>query len=259
MTDTALLEPTGIAAEYGHLVTRLIHLMRTSPEPLTLDDLAETAGVSPFHFARIFRSVAGIPPVEFQTALRFERAKSLLLTNTASVTEICFEVGYGSLGTFSRRFKQMVGITPGEFRAMPEIVSGMNLKSEITRRSGGRPETVALVEGAISAPLGTSHVYIGLFPERIAASQPVVGQMLPEPGAFLLPGVPLGRYHLMAAALPAAGDPLSHLLPSDGFQVAGGGLVEIRTGAERISRSMSLRPIEPNEPPVLTALPALLL
>jgi AraC family transcriptional regulator len=86
MAQAALLEPTDISVDYAHLVSRLIRLMRTSDEPLTLDDLAEMAGLSPFHFARIFRAVSGVPPVEFQTSLRFARAKEMLLTTPASVT-----------------------------------------------------------------------------------------------------------------------------------------------------------------------------
>ena len=259
MAQAVVLESTDISVDYEHLVARLIRLMRTSVEPLTLDDLAEMAGLSPFHFARTFRSVAGIPPVEFQTALRFERAKSLLLTSPASVTEICFEVGYGSLGTFSRRFKQMVGVTPAEFRAMPEIVSGMNLQSEMTRRSVSSMGSMARIEGTVIAPDVSSHIYIGLFPDRIAASRPVVGQMLPHPGGFVLPDIPIGRFHLMAAALPANGDPLAQLLTDGDIAVGGGGPVEILVGNECIHRTLSLRPVRSVEPPLLTALPALLL
>ena len=259
MAEAALLESTDIAVDYEHLVTRLVRLMKTSVEPHTLDDLAEMAGLSPFHFARIFRSVAGIPPVEFQTALRFERAKSLLLTSPASVTEICHEVGYDSLGTFSRRFKQMVGITPAEFRVLPEIIAGMKLDAELTRRSIPATGSMARIEGSVVAPDVASRIYIGVFPERIAASRPIVGQMLPQPGPFMLPDVPVGHYHLMAAALPVAGDPLSQLLLDDHVLVGGVSPVEVRLGNERIRRTVTLRQISPVGPPVLTALPALLL
>ena len=259
MAEAALLDPTDISVDYEHLVARLIRLMRSSDDPLTLDDLAESAGLSPFHFARIFRAVAGIPPVEFQTALRFERAKSLLLTSPASVTEICYEVGYGSLGTFSRRFKQMVGVTPAQFREMPEIVSGMSLETEMTRRSYPGVGSVARVEGDIVAPGNSSRIYVGLFTDRFPTSRPLVGQMLPQAGPFVLPDVPVGRSYLMVAALPAAGDPLSQLLLGDDIRVGGGGVVDVRVGNERIRRDISLRPVMPTDPPIVTSLPALLL
>lgn len=254
----ALLDPTDIAVDYEMLVQRIIRVMRTSDDPLMLDDLAEMAGLSPFHFARVFRSVTGVPPVEYQTSLRFVRAKELLLTSPASVTDICFEVGYGSLGTFSRRFKQMVGITPAEFRALPETVDRLALDEPITRNARPGSGSIARIAGDVIAPGLDARIYIGLFPDHRPGGRPVVGQMLPEPGPFVLPNVPVGTWHLMAAALPRDGDPLTQLLPN-GIHVGGGGMVEIRRGDERVRRLVVMRPTVPTDPPVLTALPALLL
>ncbi len=254
----ALLDPTDIAVDYEFLVQRIIRVMRSSDDPLTLDDLAEMAGLSPYHFARVFRSVTGVPPVEFQTSLRFVRAKELLLTSPASVTDICFEVGYGSLGTFSRRFKQIVGITPAEFRALPESVDRLDLGAPITRISQLDGGSIARVEGDIVAPGHDARIYVGLFPDNRPGGRPVVGQMLPEPGPFCLPSVPVGRWYLMAAALPRDGDPVSQLLPN-GIHVGGGGMVEIVRGDEQVRRLVMMRPILPTDPPVMTALPALLL
>jgi AraC-like DNA-binding protein len=254
----AILDPTDIAVDYEMLVQRVIRVMRASDDPLTLDDLADMAGLSPFHFARVFRSVTGVPPVEFQTSLRFVRAKELLLTSPASVTDICFEVGYGSLGTFSRRFKQIVGITPAEFRALPDIVDRLPLDDPITRNAWPTSGSVASIEGDIVAPRLDCRVYVGLFPDNRPGGRPVVGQMLPEPGPFALPNVPVGTWHLMAAALPRDCDPVAQLLP-DGIHVGGGGTVEIRRGDEQVRRLVMMRPILPTDPPVMTALPALLL
>ena len=78
--------------------------------------MAEMANLSPYHFARIFRNVTGIPPVEFLTAVRLERAKRLLLGTEMGVAEVCFEVGYESVGTFATRFKDLVGLPPGRMR-----------------------------------------------------------------------------------------------------------------------------------------------
>lgn len=254
----AILDPTDIAVDYDFLVQRVIRVMRASADPLTLDDLAEMAGLSPFHFARVFRSVTGVPPVEFQTSMRFVRAKELLLTSTASVTDICFEVGYGSLGTFSRRFKQIVGITPAEFRALPATVDRMYLDEPITRNAWPTSGSIARIEGDIVAPGLDARIYVGLFPDHRPGGRPVVGQMLPEPGPFSLPNVPVGTWHLMAAALPRESDPVAQLLPN-GIHVGGGGMVEIRQGDEQVRRLVVMRPILPTDPPVMTALPALLL
>lgn len=259
MAEAALLEPTDIAVDYELLVQRMVRIMRASEDPLTLDDLAEMAGLSPFHFARIFRAVAGVPPVEFQTSLRFERAKQLLLEDGASVTDVCFAVGYGSVGTFSRRFKQLVGVSPAEFRATPDAVARLRLDDPMVRHEAPTRGSIARVEGTVVAPEIAARVYIGLFNDHLPASRPVVGQMLPEPGPFRLPEVPVGRYHLMAAALPRAGDAIATLVPGRDIHVGGGGPVAVRVGDERIERTVMLRPVSPMDVPVLTALPALLL
>src|SRR6266853_3083700 len=81
-------------------------------EVLTLEDLASVACLSPSHFHRVFRRLIGIPPGEFLAALRFQAARRLLLTTSLSVTEICFEVGYTSIGSFTSRFTHLVGLSP---------------------------------------------------------------------------------------------------------------------------------------------------
>lgn len=260
MATLMTLDGPGIAIDHISLAERTVRLMRTSSDPLTLDDLAESAGLSPFYFSRIFRSVTGIPPGEFQAALRFERAKELLLTTPASVTEICFEVGYDSLGTFSSRFKRLIGVGPAQFRDMPDLVSGLDFHAETTRGPWTPVTSVACVEGMVMAPITVpSHVYIGLYREAIAATRPIVGQLLPGPGRFTLPQVPPGRYFLMAAALPDAGSPLDHLLPGADILVGLSEPVVVERGDERVQRHLHLRAPAPTDPPLLTALPALLL
>jgi AraC-like DNA-binding protein len=85
-------------------------------EPLDLDDLAAAAGFSRFHFAREFRAAFGETPGGYLTRRRVERAKALLAGANLTVTEICMLVGFSSLGTFSRRFRDIVGCSPTEYR-----------------------------------------------------------------------------------------------------------------------------------------------
>lgn len=85
-------------------------------DTLPLHAMAEIAHLSPYLFTRAFRQFTGIPPGEFLATLRLERAKQLLLTTDLSVAEICFEVGYNSLGTFTTRFTRLVGLSPGRVR-----------------------------------------------------------------------------------------------------------------------------------------------
>ncbi len=85
-------------------------------EPLDLDAMAGEAGYSRSHFARAFAAAYGETPRTYLTRRRIERAKTLLRTANLSVTEICFVVGFSSLGSFSGRFRQLVGQSPSEYR-----------------------------------------------------------------------------------------------------------------------------------------------
>ena len=85
--------------------------------PLDLDQLARTANFSRYHFLRAFRAAYHATPHEYLTRKRVERAKELLAESELAVTEICFEVGFESLGSFSSLFHKMVGWSPSIYRA----------------------------------------------------------------------------------------------------------------------------------------------
>ena len=90
---------------------------RDFARPLDLDALARTAGYSRFHFARAFRETYGETPHAYLTRRRIERAKDLLRSANLTVTEICDLVGFASLGSFSSRFSELVGMSPSAYRA----------------------------------------------------------------------------------------------------------------------------------------------
>ncbi|WP_205718609.1 helix-turn-helix transcriptional regulator [Actinomadura sp. WMMA1423] len=85
-------------------------------EPLDVSAVAARAGYSRYHFVRLFHEVYGEPPGAYLARRRIERAQHLLRTADLTVTEICMQVGFTSLGTFCTRFKQQTGTTPTEFR-----------------------------------------------------------------------------------------------------------------------------------------------
>ena len=86
-------------------------------QPLDLDELARTANFSRYHFLRAFRRLFHATPHEYLTRKRIERAKELLARSEFTVTEICFEVGFESLGSFSTLFHKVVGWSPSIYRA----------------------------------------------------------------------------------------------------------------------------------------------
>jgi AraC-like DNA-binding protein len=85
-------------------------------EPLDLADLAMVAGVSKYHFTRSFAAAYADTPMRYLTRRRIERASDLLRAANLTVTEICMLVGFASVGSFSSRFRALVGETPTEYR-----------------------------------------------------------------------------------------------------------------------------------------------
>src|SRR5215210_7879587 len=93
--------------------------------PLDLDAMSGEAGYSRFHFARAFAAAYGETPGSYLTRRRIERAKTLLRAANLSVTEICLLVGFESLGSFSGRFRELVGQTPSAYREAAVAMSGV--------------------------------------------------------------------------------------------------------------------------------------
>jgi len=89
---------------------------RAFAEPLDVAAVARVAHVSPAHFSRQFRSTFGETPHRYLQRRRVERAMEMLRETDRPVTEICFAVGFNSLGTFSRTFGAIVGESPSAYR-----------------------------------------------------------------------------------------------------------------------------------------------
>jgi AraC-like DNA-binding protein len=83
--------------------------------PIPLDRAAREACLSPFHFQRLFARTFGETPHDFRTRLRMDHARRLLAAGDLPVTDVCLEVGYSSLGTFSSRFAALTGRSPSAF------------------------------------------------------------------------------------------------------------------------------------------------
>lgn len=250
------------ASRHLPAVERVITAMHQREDgPLCLHAMSEIANLSPYHFARTFRKVTGSPPGEFLTAWRLQRAKQLLLDTDLGVAEICHEVGYESVGTFTTSFKQLVGLPPGKMRRLPEELHAVLGCAESVSGSAPSARTEAGVAFRVhgSAPAG-SIIFVGLFPTAIPQGRPAAGMILETPGAYRLHPVPNGNYHLMAAALPLTEDPAKLLLPGDALRVGRATQpLTVRGGKVGGQAEVALRTVRSIDPPVLVALPALLL
>jgi AraC-like DNA-binding protein len=114
--------------------------------PLDVEALARDAHMSAGHLSRQFRLAYGESPYSYLMTRRIERAMALLLRGDLSVTEVCFEVGCSSLGTFSTRFTELVGMPPSAYRRQaPRATAGMPpcLAKQVTRPIRNREAPVA--------------------------------------------------------------------------------------------------------------------
>jgi AraC-like DNA-binding protein len=103
--------------ELAHLRRARDLLDREFARPLDVPTMAREALMSPSHFARQFREAYGETPYGYLQTRRVERAMALLRRGDRSVTEVCFEVGFTSLGSFSSTFTRLVGEPPSAYRA----------------------------------------------------------------------------------------------------------------------------------------------
>jgi len=96
---------------------------REFDQPLDVPALASSAAMSTGHFSRSFKAAFGEGPYSYLMTRRIERAKTLLRRGDMSVTDVCFEVGCTSLGSFSTRFTELVGESPSAYRARDHVAA----------------------------------------------------------------------------------------------------------------------------------------
>lgn len=109
-------------------------------EPLTVADLAAAAGLSPAHFSRRFTRAFGESPHQYLLTRRLERAAALLRSTDRRVADICFEVGLGSVGSFTASFRRMFSMTPTEYRRSLPPASSRAVVPSCVVRFYGRPQ-----------------------------------------------------------------------------------------------------------------------
>jgi AraC-like DNA-binding protein len=135
-------------------------------EPVLLAAAARAACLSPFHFQRLFTRAFGESPHRFLTRRRIELAKQLLAGDRFSITEICLETGYASLGSFSAKFHAVVGRAPSAYRREVRRVFGYRARWRIS-----------FVPACFLARLG---------PGAEGAREPQEARSVPPPGSTIL-------------------------------------------------------------------------
>jgi AraC family transcriptional regulator len=227
-------------------------------ETQSLAHLAEVAAASPFHFSRLFRHVTGVSPSRFLCAARITTAMRLLLTTELSVTNICFDVGYNSLGTFVRRFTELVGRSPCKLRRAAANFRSSNLKDlGETQPSGDSYGSLAgRAANWVDVPIEFQGlVFVGLFAEPILHCRPEWSAVLRQSGALAFESVPDGVYYVLGVGMPWTSSD-DELLMNDGVIRADHGPLTIRGGVCS-SFTLALGPPRVIQTPIVTSVPLL--
>ncbi|MET9445085.1 helix-turn-helix transcriptional regulator [Streptomyces sp. NPDC006610] len=211
-------------------------------EPLTLDDLAQSAMVSKYHFLRVFSRVTGVTPGRFLSAVRLQEAKRLLLSTTLTVADISARVGYSSSGSFTRRFTESVGLSPTQYRRL-------SLTARTPQPAPPRPAPATRPTAAVTGILRTTGahvpaVYVGAFDGAILQGVPACWSSTRAPGRFTLDHVPTGTWHIHAVAPHG---------PDRTLLTATAGPVRVdSSGGPPLD--ITLSPMDWTRPPILSAL-----
>lgn len=247
------------ATRQAHItaIERVIDAMRSSPDAaLSLRDMARVAYMSPFHFVRTFRDVTGVRPRQFLRALRLETAKRRLVETPSSITDVCFDVGYSSLGTFIRSFTDLLGVSPRRLRSMARE-GAVALSSAVTHE----PEPAAgdyTVGGRLSTPDGfAGPVFVGLFPAAIPQGRPAACGIAVNADTYRVSGVRDGSFYLFALGIPWSAS-AKELVLCDSAVRGGGQMLEMRDGHVAGMTDIQLRQPSSLDPPLVFTVPPIL-
>lgn len=244
-------------ALHANLVEAVVVAMHERlQDPWTLEEIARLVHLSPYHFDRTFARVTGVPPFKFLAALRMAEAKRLLLTTALSVTDVCLEVGYRSLGTFTTHFTEMVGISPRAFRRLGELFDGVSFEA-LTRAACSLPAE----RSSLRLPLeirdesgSTGPLFVGAFGTRLPRGMPLACRLLPAPGTWQLPVPRSAACRIFVATLARADTPLDYLLPApDNLLVARADVAVIENDMSPVR--LELRACSTVDPPIVVAFP----
>ncbi|TDQ37743.1 helix-turn-helix domain-containing protein [Aureibacillus halotolerans] len=231
-------------------------------EPLTLTHLARYASYSPFHFSRLFKEATGLSPQYYVSALRLQKAKELLLQTNLKIRDIGLEIGQQSLGTFTTRFTDKVGVTPSQFRQSSEdtqeLFSVLQAFNDWTHHNAALT-TEGVVHGTInsSAPF-QGCILIGLFAKPIPEGLPLYGTLLPSTGSFCFTHVKPGLYYLMATSVTWGMGAMDVLLPQTTLRAWSKEPIVVTPFEPVPPQTLTLIQPDQGDPPILISIPVLM-
>jgi len=254
--------PSDERRSHAEAIRRSIRHMRTRlADKLALEEMAAVACMSSFHYLRVFQQLTGVPPARFFGALRLEAAKGLLTHSSSPVLDVCHEVGYSSLGTFTTRFTQLVGLAPARYREMyHELRANTGVAVGGPRPQRARPQGAHWHGEIDGAPEGAA-IFVGVFESRIPQELPLACDIVTDSREFHLE-VPEeaaadARYHVLSVALLPVPE-FDHLFDNRSLIGAVGVAGPVSPHATAEPLRLQLRDYDLLDPPVLVAFPLLM-
>ncbi|MCZ8511784.1 helix-turn-helix transcriptional regulator [Paenibacillus filicis] len=255
-----------LTGQYTEIDEVIDYIYQHLDEPLPLSRLAGYAAYSPYHFTRIFKERIGLPPLYYVSSLRLQKAKDLLLHTNLSVRDIGLEIGQQSLGTFTTRFTERVGMTPSEFRnsmhfADRHFRSLRKLKAWRPSPPFSAPGSAAraVIQGTVQAEVPFEGVIlIGLFAKPIPEGFPLYGTVLSSLGHFCFTDVKPGTYFLMATSVAWESNAMDILLPHTTLRTRSKQPIVVRPHSAVPYQQVTLYLPRPDDPPILISLPLLM-
>ncbi len=249
--DQAVVRESTTRLHYESVKRAIAAMRGQMGHPMSLRSLAKIGFASPYHFTRTFRSVTGLPPLHFLSALRLDAARDLLLHTRSKVIDICYDVGYSSVGTFTRRFTGSFGVSPRQFRALAQsprhaIRDHQSLPAPHAKLGAGPG-----FSGRVIVPDGFKGIVcLGLFAAPIPQSKPLACTIAAPNGDYHMQGAPQGKSFLFALGMELpiqARDCFCH----DSVLRAGGQAIRVSEDDVSGDTDLILRAPLPTDPPIL--------
>lgn len=251
-----------VTDRYSEIDEVIAYIHENIYEPLPLSRLAQHAGYSSFHFTRIFKERIGLSPLYYASSHRLQKAKDLLLHTNMSIRDVGLEIGQQSLGTFTSRFTERVGVTPSEFRhSALQVDDQMRSLQELDdwRKLEISTNKYDRIEGTINAEIPFKGVIlIGLFAKPIPEGLPLYGTLLSSLGHFCLTGVKPGTYYLMATSVSWGMQASDVLLPQNTLRTRSKEPITVTGCLSVPHQQVMLYTPRPDDPPILISLPLLM-
>ena len=207
---TAVAPLFDAAQRHALAVERVIAVMRDNlADPLSLNDMADIAHCSPWHFDRVFADVTGMSPLRYLSHLRIEAAKLAVMQSDRRIIDIAFGVGYNSLGSFGKRFTELVGLAPSQWRKAVDEFDAARWRSRLDQACAMPPVVAqgAALSGDISfdgEPGRSGWAMIAAVGAGDSILRPSACALAAVPGPFAMHGLLPGVYSLAAIGFDRA-------------------------------------------------------